>query len=130
MKATATKFKTVEEYLSAFPAGTKKILQEVRKTIKQAAPQAEELISYNMPAFKLHGVLVYYAAYKAHIGFYPTASGIETFKKELSPFKNSKGAVQFPIPEPIPFDLISKIVKFRVKENLEKEKAKKNHAII
>jgi uncharacterized protein YdhG (YjbR/CyaY superfamily) len=130
MKATSTKFKTVEEYVSAFPAGTKKILQEVRKTIKQAAPQAEELISYNMPAFKLHGMLVYYAAYKGHIGFYPTASGIEVFKKELSAFKNSKGAVQFPIQEPIPFDLISKIVKFRVKENLEKEKAKKTHATI
>jgi len=123
-----TKFKTVDEYFSVFPATTKKILQEVQKTVKQAAPQAEELISYNMPAFKLHGMLVFYAAYEKHIGFYPTASGIKAFKKEFSAYKNSKGAVQFPIGEPIPLDLISKIVKFRVKENLEKVKAKKNHA--
>ncbi len=123
MKAISnTKFKTVDEYLSAFPATTKGILKELRKTIKQAAPQAEELISYNMPAFKLQGMLVYYAAHKEHIGFYPTPSGIEAFKKELSEYEMAKGSVKFPIDKPIPFDLISKIVKFRVKENLEKEK--------
>jgi uncharacterized protein YdhG (YjbR/CyaY superfamily) len=125
MKATSTKFKTVDEYLASFPANTKKILQEIRNTIKQSAPQAEELISYNMPAFKLRGMLVFYAAYERHIGFYPTASGIKAFKKEISQYKNAKGSVQFPIDEPMPFDLISKIVKFKVKENQEKERAKK-----
>jgi uncharacterized protein YdhG (YjbR/CyaY superfamily) len=120
----STKFKTVDEYLSAFPANTKSILKELRKTIKQAAPQAEELISYNMPAYKSAGILVYYAAYKEHIGFYPTPSGIETFKKELSDYKGAKGSIQFPLDEPLPFDLISKIVKFRVRENLEKGKKK------
>jgi uncharacterized protein YdhG (YjbR/CyaY superfamily) len=125
MKAALTKFKTVDEYLASFPANTKKILQAVRNTIQKSAPQAEELISYNMPAFKLHGMLVFYAAYEKHIGFYPTASGIQAFKKEISRYKNAKGSVQFPINEPMPFDLISKIVKFKVKENQEKEKAKR-----
>jgi uncharacterized protein YdhG (YjbR/CyaY superfamily) len=126
MKATSnTKFKTVDEYLSAVPANTKGILEKLRKTIKQVAPQAEELISYNMPAFKLNGMLVYYAAYKDHIGFYPTPSGIEAFKKELSDYEGAKGSIKFPIDRPIPFDLISKIVKFRVRENLEKAGAKK-----
>ena len=125
MEATNRKFKTVDEYLSAFPANTKSVLKDLRKTIKQAAPQAEELISYNMPAFKLHGMLVYYAAYKEHIGFYPTPSGIEAFKKELSIYEGAKGSVKFPIDKPIPLDLISKIVKYRVKENLEKAGAQK-----
>ncbi len=124
MKATSTKFKTVDEYLSALPANTKAILKEVRKTIRQAAPQAEELISYNMPAFRLNGMLVYYAAWKDHVGFYPVSSAIKAFQKELSDYKTSKGAIQFPIDRPIPFGLITKIVKFRVKENLEKAKAK------
>jgi len=121
MEATSTKFKTVDEYFAAFPANTKAILKELRKTIRQAAPQAEELISYNMPAFTLHGRLVYYAAYKNHIGFYPVSSAIKTFQKELSDYKTSKGTIQFPIDKPIPFNLITKIVKFRVRENLEKE---------
>lgn len=120
----STKFKTVDEYFSTFPAGTKRLLKELQKTIKQAAPQAEELISYNMPAYKLNGMLVYYAAYKNHIGFYPTPSGIEAFKKELAGYEGAKGSVQFPTDKPMPFDLITKIVKFRVKENLEAEKAK------
>ncbi len=125
VKATSIKFKTVDEYLSSLPANTKNILKELRKTIKQAAPQAEELISYNMPAFKLNGMLVYYAAYKEHIGFYPTPSGIEAFKKELSVYKGAKGTVQFPLDKPMPLDLIIKIVKFRVKKNLEKAEKKK-----
>ncbi len=128
MKAASIKFKTVDEYLSAFPASIKKILQEVRKTIKQAAPNAEELISYNIPAFKLNGMLVFYAAYEKHIGFYPTSSGIKVFQDELTNYKTSKGAIQFPIDEPIPRDLITKIVRYRVKENLEKEKTKKKLA--
>jgi len=126
MKAESTKFKTVDEYISTFPASAKKILQEIRKTIHEAAPQAEDVISYNMPASKFKGVLVYYAAYEKHIGFYPTASGIEVFKKQLGGYKFSKGAIQFPIEQPMPFDLIKKIVKFRVKEVQEKEKAKKS----
>ena len=124
MKPTSTKFETVDEYLSAFPKNIRDILKELRQTIKQAAPQAEEVISYNIPAFKLNGMLVYYAAYKEHIGFYPTPSGIEAFKKELSRYEGAKGSVQFPLDKPIPFDLISKIVKFRVKKNLEKTKSK------
>jgi uncharacterized protein YdhG (YjbR/CyaY superfamily) len=124
MKATSTKFKTVDEYLSTLPKNVRDILKELRKTIKQAAPQAEELISYNMPAFKLNGMLVYYAAYKEHIGFYPTPSGIEAFKKELSEYEGAKGSVQFPINRPIPFDLIRKIVNFRVQENLKKKRQK------
>ena len=125
METTSTKFKTVDEYISTFPASTKTILKELRKTIKQAAPQAEELINYNMPAFTFHGRLVYYAAYKKHIGLYPIPSAIRAFQKDLSDYKTSKGAIQFPLDRPIPFGLITKIVKFRVKENLEKGKTKK-----
>ncbi|TMI89019.1 MAG: DUF1801 domain-containing protein [Bacteroidetes bacterium] len=117
-------FRTVEEYFSAFPASTKKVLMKMRETIRQAAPQAEELISYNMPAFKLHGVLVYYAAYKSHIGFYPTASPMKAFKEELADYKTSKGAIQFPIEKAIPTNLVKKIVKFRINENLEKARLK------
>lgn len=126
MKATSTKFKTVEEYISAFPASTQKILKDVRKTIHAAVPGAEDVISYNMPAVKLKAVLVYYAAYEKHIGFYPTPSPIELFKDELSKYKFSKGAIQFPVDQSMPFDLITKIVKFRMKEVEEKEKAKKH----
>jgi len=94
----------------------------MRQTIHQAAPEAVETISYQMPAFKLNGVLVYFAAMKNHIGFYPTSSGVAAFKKELSPYKTSKGAVQFPLKSPIPYDLVTKIVKFRVQEDLAKKK--------
>ena len=120
-----TKFKTVDEYIKAFPAATQKILQQVRKSIKDAAPKAEEVVSYNMPAYKLDGMLVYFAAYDKHIGFYPTPGGIAAFKKELSVYKSAKGSVQFPVDEPMPLALITKIVKFRVKENMEKAVAKK-----
>ena len=123
---TAIKFKTVEEYFSIFPASTRHILEQVRNIIKQTAPQAAEVISYNMPAFKLNGVLVYYAAHKNHIGFYPTASPISAFENELSIYKWSKGAIQFPIDKPMPIDLISKIVQFRLREDLEKGKKKKS----
>lgn len=119
-----TKFKTVDEYMSALPGKTKAKLQALRKTIKKAAPGAEELISYNMPAFKLQGVLVYYAAYKGHIGFYPISSAIRAFKKDLSAYERSKGTVRFPIDKPIPLNLVSKIVKYRVKENLKRSDAK------
>lgn len=120
-----TKFKTVDEYIDTFSPATTKILQQVRKTIKEAAPKAEEVISYNMPAYKQDGMLVYFAAYDKHIGFYPTPGGIAAFKKELSVYKSAKGSVQFPIDEPMPLALITKIVKFRVKENMEKAITKK-----
>jgi uncharacterized protein YdhG (YjbR/CyaY superfamily) len=121
----AIKFKTVEEYLSTFPASTQCILEEVRKTIKRAAPEAKEVISYNMPAFKLNGVLAYYAAHKDHIGFYPTASPIVSFKDELSAYKFSKGAIQFPVNMPMPVDLITRMVQFRVREDMEKAERKR-----
>lgn len=96
----------------------------MREAIREAAPQAEEMISYNMPAVKLNGVLVWYAAYKEHIGFYPTPPAIHTFAHDLVKYKTSKGAIQFPIEKPIPTTLVKKIVKFRIKQNLEKAKTK------
>ena len=126
MKITpGTKFKSVDDYLSVFPPATRAILKELRKVIKEAAPAAEECISYNMPAFRQNGMLVFYAAYKEHIGFYPTGEGIEAFKKELAAYKWSKGAVQFPLDKKLPFSLIKKIVKHRIKVNLEKSERKK-----
>ena len=119
------KFKKVNEYHSSFPPATRKKLKELNEAIKKAAPGAEETISYNMPTFKLHGPLVYYAGYKNHIGFYPTSLGIAAFTKELSGYKSSKGAVQFPLESSLPIQLITRIVKFRVKQNLEKAEMKK-----
>lgn len=112
-----TKFQTVEEYIAAFPPKTKKFLKDMRSAIKQAAPGAEEAISYNIPAFKLHGMLVWYAGYKEHIGFYPRSSVIQVFKKDLADYKLSKGTIQFPLDQPLPLDLITRIVKYRIKEN-------------
>ena len=125
MVSASTKFKTVDEYISAFPANKKKILRQVRQTIKQAAPQAEELISYNMPAYRYNGMLVYFAGYKNHIGFYPITSAIKAFKKELAAYEGAKGTVRFPLDKPLPLGLISKMVKFRVKENEAKALLKK-----
>ncbi|MDD4972648.1 MAG: DUF1801 domain-containing protein [Paludibacter sp.] len=115
-----TQYRTVDEYIKSFPEDVQTILQKMRQTIREAAPDAEEAISYQMPAFKQNGILVYFAVQKNHVGFYPTASGIETFKAELTPYKWSKGAVQFPLDKPIPYDLVKKIVEFRVKENSKK----------
>ncbi len=111
----------VNEYLSGFPKETQGILEKIRATIIKAAPASQEVISYGMPAYKLNGILVYFAAYDKHIGFYPTPSGIEAFKKELSVYKGAKGSVQFPIDKPMPLELISKIVKFRVEEDSKKK---------
>ncbi len=112
------KFKTVEEYVAALDKTPKQRLQELRKIIREAAPEAEEVISYSIPAFKSSGaLLVWYAAFKEHIGFYPKASGIAAFKSELARYKTSKGAIQFPITKPIPASLVKKIVKFRVRQN-------------
>ena len=118
---------TVDQYIAAFPADVKKRMQQLRKTIKAAAPKADELISYQMPGYKYFGMLVYFAAFKNHIGFYPGAGGILEFYKKLSSFKSAKGSVQFPNDRPIPYDVISKIVKFRVKQNEEKFSFKKSN---
>ena len=112
----------IDEYFSRFPAEVQAILNELRLAIKQAAPDAEEKISYQMPTFYLHGNLVHFAAYKNHIGFYPSPSGIEAFKTEISIYKMAKGSLQFPLDKPIPYDIITKIVKFRVQENLLRKK--------
>jgi uncharacterized protein YdhG (YjbR/CyaY superfamily) len=114
----------IDEYIAQFPKDVQEILQELRATIRAAAPEAEEAISYQMPTFKLKGYLVYFAAHKNHIGFYPAPRGIEAFKEELSVYKGGKGTVQFPIDKPLPLELISKIVRYRVAENLEKAAAK------
>ena len=115
------KFSTVDDYISSFPEEIQEILKQIRKTIRASAPNAVETISYQMPAFKLNGVLVYFAAQKKHIGFYPTASGVKKFQKELlGNYEFSKGAIRFPIDEPIPIDLIKRVVEFRVAENTGK----------
>ena len=124
MKTTKTSPQTIDEYIAGFPADVQKILQKIRVTIHEAAPEATEKISYQMPTFYLNGNLVHFAAFKDHIGFYPVPSGIEKFKKELSVYKQGKGSVQFPLDKPIPYGLITKIVKFRVKENQAKGKMK------
>jgi uncharacterized protein YdhG (YjbR/CyaY superfamily) len=116
---------TIDDYIAQFPQDVQQILNRLRSVIQESAPQAVERISYQMPAFYLKGNLVYFGVHKHHIGFYPTGSGVEAFKEELSAYKGSKGAVQFPFDKPIPYDLISRIVKFRVAENLKKSGASK-----
>jgi uncharacterized protein YdhG (YjbR/CyaY superfamily) len=120
MKSGKVSFNTIDEYIAAFPEEIQKILEELRATIKAAAPEAEEKISYQMPTFALKGNLVHFAAFKNHIGLYPTPSGTETFKRELSIYQGAKGSIKFPIEKPLPLKLISEIVKFRVAENLKK----------
>src|SRR5918993_2967826 len=117
------KFQTIDEYIKTFPEDVQIILEKIRQTIRKAAPEAEEAISYGIPAFRLNGRgLVYFGAWKNHIGFYPTPSGIEAFKKELARFKQEKGSVQFPLDKPISIGLLKKIVRYRVTEILEKGK--------
>ncbi|MBK8503594.1 MAG: DUF1801 domain-containing protein [Saprospiraceae bacterium] len=111
---------SVDAYISEFPADVQKVLNEMRQLIKVIAPEALEEISYGMPAYKLNGPLVYFAGYKNHIGLYATPSGHSVFEKELSIYKQGKGSVQFPLKEPMPWDLIKRIVKFRLQENLNK----------
>ena len=115
----------VDTYISGFPKDTQKLLKQVRATIKKVAPQAEEVISYGMPAYKLNGPLLYFAGYKNHIGFYPMPSAVVAFKKQISDYKWAKGSVQFPFDKPLPLELIEKITRFRVKENLQKATLKK-----
>jgi uncharacterized protein YdhG (YjbR/CyaY superfamily) len=112
------KFRTIDDYISTFPKNIQIILEELRQVIREAAPEAEETISYQMPAFRQNGVLVWFAAFKNHIGFFPKVSAIEVFKDKLSSYKTSKGTIQFPIDARIPFELVKEIVRFRVKENL------------
>jgi len=122
MTSSRRKFRTVDEYIAKSSKNVRDVLQELKRVIKESAPEAEETISYDIPTFDLDGRhLVHFAAYKNHIGFYPTSSGVEAFKKELSPFKTSRGTVQFPLDKPIPFDLVKKIVKFRIEENKSKK---------
>jgi uncharacterized protein YdhG (YjbR/CyaY superfamily) len=115
-------YASVEEYIAATPAAARSKLQSLRKTIRQCAPEAEEVISYNMPAFKWNGMLVWYGAHTEHIGFYPRSSVIAAFKDDLAGYKTSKGAIQFPIDKPIPTALVKKIVKFRLAENARKKR--------
>ena len=123
MDGKEKQFRTIDEYIEASPKDVQGILQRLRLTIRKAAPEAVETISYQMPTFKLNGKgLVYFAAFKNHIGLYPIPSGIEAFKKELSRYKQGKGSVQFPIDKPIPYDLVRRIVRFRAKENQERKR--------
>lgn len=122
MEENKVTLNSIDEYILQFPPEVQEILKMVRKVIKESVPDAEEKISYQMPTFVLHGNLVHFAAYKNHIGFYPTPSGIDAFKQELSEYKGAKGSVQFPINKPLPYELISKIVKFRVAENIKRAK--------
>ena len=115
----------IDAYISQFPKDVQAILEKIRKTIRKAAPKAGEIINYGIPTFTLEGNLVHFAGFKSHIGFYPTPSGIEKFKKELSMYEGAKGSVKFPLDEPIPYELIAKITAFRVKQNLDKAEAKR-----
>lgn len=115
----------IDQYIATFPVETIKLLQQIRETIHKAVPDVKEVISYGMPAFKQNNVLVYFAAYAKHIGFYPTGSGIEAFKAEFTDYKWSKGAVKFPLNKPLPLDLITRITKFKAERDLEKVIRKK-----
>ena len=121
MKTAVT---NIDEYIAAFPAEIQKLLKQMRATIAKAAPGAEEAIKYAIPTFILNGNLVHFAAFKNHIGFYPAPSGIEAFKKEVAEYEAGKGSLQFPLDRPLPLGLVTKIVKYRVAQNLEKSKSK------
>lgn len=121
-----SKPKDIDAYIARFPLGTQKILKQIRETIKKVVPEAEETISYGIPTFNLNGTyLIYFAAYKNHIGFYPVPGSIDKLDKDFASYKTSgKGTIQFPLNKPMPLNLISKLVKFKVKENFEKERKK------
>jgi len=128
MEKKPATYQTTDEYIALFPADVQEKLQELRETIRSCAPEATEKISYQMPTFYLHGNLIHFAAFKNHIGLYPTPNGINAFNNELSIYESGKGSVQFPLNQPFPLELVKKIVKFRVEENIKKaqEKAGKN----
>jgi uncharacterized protein YdhG (YjbR/CyaY superfamily) len=125
MISRSKQVKTVDEYVAMYHGNVQTILEKLRRTIKESAPEAQEVISYRIPTYKLNGFLVHFGAFEDHIGFFPTSSGKEAFKKELSQYKGGSGTVQFPIDKPIPYALVRKIVKFRVKENLGRKKGRK-----
>jgi uncharacterized protein YdhG (YjbR/CyaY superfamily) len=125
MKTDSAAPKDIDEYIAGFPEDVRALLEKVRMTIREAAPEAEEAIKYRMPTFTLKGNLVHFAAFKRHIGFYPAPRGIEAFKEALSAYEGAKGSVRFPLDRPIPFDLIGEIVKFRVQESLERASTKR-----
>ena len=122
MDKARRRYQSIDEYIQSFPEHAQAKLKQLRSLIREIAPEAQEKISYQMPAFYLDGNLVYFAAFSRHIGFYPTSSGIANFRSELSKYKSSKGAVQFPIEEPLPVELIKRIVRFRVQESSKKNK--------
>ncbi len=124
MGSNKVRFNSIDEYVATFPKEIQTILQEIRATIQAAAPDAEEKISYQMPTFFLKGNLVHFAAFKNHIGFYPTPSGIEAFEEEIARYQGAKGSIRFPLDEPMPLDLITRIVKMRVAENLKRAELK------
>lgn len=126
MESKPLQYTNTDEYIALFPPEIQKLLTQMRQTIKHAAPDAFEKISYQMPTFDLQGNLVHFAAFKNHIGFFPTSSGTEGFKEEIAIYKNSKGAIQFPLDKPLPLELITKITKFRVSENLKRAEEKAN----
>ena len=119
-------FTSIDEYIASFPADIQERLRQMRAVIREAAPEAQEKISYQMPTFFLHGNLVHFAAFKNHIGFYPAPRGIEAFKDELAAYEGAKGSVQFPLDQPLPLDLVRRIVQFRVADQLQNAKAKKS----
>lgn len=125
MDRNKNNYQSIDEYILLFPPDVQDKLRRLRNVIREAAPDAKETISYQMPAFERNGILVYFAAFKNHIGFFPTSSGIAQFKDELSGYKGGRGSVQFPLDKSIPYELISRIVKFRVAENIEKAKGMK-----
>jgi uncharacterized protein YdhG (YjbR/CyaY superfamily) len=130
MRKSQSGSKGIDQYIAGFPADVQEILEEIRTTIRKAAPDAEETIKYQMPTFTLNGNLVHFAAYKKYIGFYPAPRGVEKFKDALSAYEGAKSTARFPLDKPIPFGLISQIVKFRVKRNLERAEGqrKKRHS--
>jgi uncharacterized protein YdhG (YjbR/CyaY superfamily) len=127
MESTGKGPKDIDEYIQMFPENIQALLESMRQAIHEAAPEAQETISYQMPTFRQNGNLVHFAAYKKHIGFYPTPSGIEAFKDELSRYESAKGSVRFPLDQALPLDLVRRIVEFRVKENLAKKRNRSLH---
>lgn len=125
MTSGNTQATTIDDYLANVPPDAREKLQEIRQIVKEEAPGADEAISYRMPAFKLHGILVYFGAFKDHVGLYPTSSPMDAFREELAGYKTSKGAIQFPLDRPLPVPLIRRIVQYRVKENLERTEQKR-----
>lgn len=116
------RYKDIDDYISTFPPDVQRVLQEMRQAIKESAPDAEEVISYRLPAFRQNGILVWFGAFKDHIGIFPKASGIEAFRDRLAGYEVSKGTIRFPLNKPIPLGLVKEIVKFRAKENMTEKR--------